>query len=168
MDVMFNQLANLSWAKQWIKMQTGQSELAIAALVGHGAYGQIAKGLAWHHGWPGLAFDSSQFFDSPLSIVENWATGVSEGYGWTADFYSGKSMQVVPDDTTQISESREMPTFGGFFDTSKTEETFCMAVAGCAQTDRLDTLCESLVGKQEFSDMYKQWNRPRANKGNGP
>jgi hypothetical protein len=158
------------WSLQWIENITGTSELEVKAVVGHGSYGLLAKGLGWHNGWPGIAFDSSPFFDSPLSIFETWTPKSSTQSSWTADFYSGRSLQILPEHSTMNSESHIMRNFGGFFffQTPTTEETFCIVAAGCATDDRFDLICNSLLEpKDRFSDMFEKWNRSRASESSG-
>jgi hypothetical protein len=162
MQAILELLQSQAWPLKWMELYTGSQKLEVRAVVGHGSYGLLAKGLAWQKNWPGLAFDSSQYFDSPVSIYESWATDRCEKCGWTTDFYSGLSAQVLPEVTTLVSTSHMMPSLGGYFDTSTTEETFCMTVAGCAVTSRYDLLCETLIGSHErYFEMFKAWNRTR-------
>jgi hypothetical protein len=148
------------WSQKWFKNNTGNSELKVKAVIGHGAYGILAKGFGWENGWPGIAFDSSPFFDSPVSIFANWISENSPNSSWTADFYSGLSAQILPEDPTLISESHIMPKNGNFFHTPAIEKTFCMAAAGCAIDNRFDVICGNLVGSQrQFKAMFESWNR---------
>jgi hypothetical protein len=150
------------WSQKFFAHNTGNSELDVKAVIGHGAYGILAKGFGLEHGWPGIAFDSSQFYNSPVSIYANSISENSPNSSWTADFDSGLSAQIFPEDSTLISESHIMPKNGNFFDTPTVEKTFCMAAAGCVKDNRFDVLCGDLVGSQrQFKAMFESWNRPR-------
>jgi hypothetical protein len=169
--VLFKLLQTQPWAQMWVKNATGMERLEVKAVVGHGCYGLLAKGIALANGWVGLAFDSSQFVDSPVSIFDQWGSGDSQQpgnassvrWGSTKDFYSGTSLQVFPEDTSVKSEPHLMPAFSGWFRTRMTEETFCNAAAGCSTTSRFDRLCEVFLGSaKRFNNMFDGWNRSRA------
>jgi hypothetical protein len=149
------------WVRAWANHSTGTEDIIVKALVGYGCYGLFAKGLAWAYPLTGMAFDSPQFFDSPVETWEVFAEGTPSTAGATKDFSSGSSLLVSSDQPSFISQTYEMPQFWGPFHPRMTEEVFCLVAAGCAVTERYDGLCEQFVGKERFNEMFVKWGRPR-------
>jgi hypothetical protein len=157
-------LQNETWPRAWLQAASGTAELKVTTVVGHGCYGILAKGLAWQNGWAGVAFDSSPFFDSPVSIFQQWiGEGVVSPSGWTLDIYSNGSLQTWPDAASLVSRSDMMPGPRGLFRHPLVEKTFCLVAAGCATTNAYDELCANFLGgMDEYLKLFDAWDRPRA------
>jgi hypothetical protein len=165
LDAMVKRFSDQPWPRRWVASVTGTNKIVTRAVAGHGAYGLLAKGIGWRNGWGGVAFDSSQFFDSPVSIFEGWGHpgDGDQPVGWTLDIHSDSSLTVLAETVSEVSEDRVMPRFGSLFDTPRVERTFCLTAAGCATTHVYDDVCAQFLGSMEaFYKMFDLWGRSGA------
>jgi hypothetical protein len=166
-NVTLTSAANDPWVRKYIENVSNQSDIIMSGIVGHGAYGLLAKSLSGHYSTRGYAFTSLRFANSPVSTFREWDRESNESdEGPIEHFRSSITFQVFTDVTQERSDWHILPTeytgISGFFRTPRAAETFCLVAAGCATTDRYDDLCARLLGSPEgFQEMLCQWNRTR-------
>jgi hypothetical protein len=162
-DAIVTSVRNDRWAQTYLENATGQREIMLSGIAGHGAYGLLAKAISGHYNTRGYSFNSLQFANSPLSVFRAWETPNESLEGAIEHFRSDLTFQVFTDDTRQMSDWHILPFdkngISAFFRTPKTAETFCWVAAGCAITDQYDKLCDSLLNGPKFMDMLEKWNR---------
>jgi hypothetical protein len=170
-DAIIESAANNTCVQQYVETISGQRRMMMSGIVGHGAYGLLAKALSGHYSTRGYAFNSLQFENSPIAILREWERGDNESdEGPIEHFRSGTSFQVFTDQVFKTSDWHILPTnhtgIAGFFETPRVAEMLCLVAAGCATTDQYDNLCGRLLGSAKgFQEMLCLWNRTRRSHG---
>jgi hypothetical protein len=161
----FDMFTEQPWFQRFLFYYTNQTKIQVTAIVGHGCYGTIAKGLAGQYLLPGFAFQSSQFQRSPVSVFQDWDDAVGTNGDWRlADIRSQIPFQVFAPDMAISGLAGQLPDLESgivtYFKTPRALETFCLIVAGCATTSRYDSLCDQLLGSaKRHQDMFQLWGR---------
>jgi hypothetical protein len=151
--------------RTYLKQRNNRSDHSFSGIVGYGAYGLLAKGLSGKKRTRGYSFNSLQFAHSPVSIFRRWDMGENESAeGPIEHFRSEQMLQVFTDDSLPMSDWHIIPTnspfLEHFFQTPRTKEMFCRIVAGCATTNRYDSLCDNLLGStSDRQKMFEDWHR---------
>jgi hypothetical protein len=101
---------NQYWFQQYAVQKTNQTKIEPVVAIGHGAYGILAKGMAANYSYPGFAFQASQFQDSPVSVFQQWETGLDANAAWkVADIRSKRSLQVFSPGSTMAALTDRLP-----------------------------------------------------------
>ena len=56
-----------------------------------------------------------------------------------------------------------LPQWKKIYQVPSAYETLCIIAAGCATDARYDQFCNSVIGKDNFLDLFEIWNRSRSN-----
>lgn len=151
------------WVTAYFNLRANRSNIKITGIIGYGAYGLLAKGLAARMNCHGYAFRSSQLDESLVSVYQGWEKEDQDKMEGRVEHFSSGSSLLFPSTATSTSDFHALPSKPGlktFFHSPRTVETFCLIAAGCATTDKYDYFCERVLGsKKMFDDMFELWGR---------
>jgi hypothetical protein len=145
-----------------------------SVITGNGVYGLLAKGtaLADIELRYGVAFDSSEYSKSPVSVFQAWEQQlVPMAANRIHNYYSGEGM-FVSDESNDVAFLNGLiaseTSFSHFFKLPVVHETFCRIAAGCATDDLYDDICALLLGSGNYTEgsnryraMFRLWGRNR-------
>lgn len=130
--------------------------------VGHSIGGLIAKGIGSKRNVPSVAFECLEYYHSLFHMTINSDTGV----GFSSEklkmmnIYSPTQIFSEVEKTAMINVN--LPKWKEIYQFTNAYETFCMVAAGCATDARYDQFCNAVIGKNNFLNLFRLWNRSRS------
>jgi hypothetical protein len=130
-------------------------------IVGHGANGLLAKALnisMTYDPWR-VSFEAPALEDTPIAALAN-QTSDDTNRSRIFNFYSEGSVYAISDNRALI--NHRIPKYGlASFVPPNPFDAFCFSVAACLNDKRFDLLCENVLGKKNFRDIWEGLGRRR-------
>jgi hypothetical protein len=146
-----------------------RSDLPLTRLklvVGDGAYGLIAKGMAIQANISGVAFNAPQFDSSPIAGLTQWHDGTRRS-AWDTNLtwkilnvVAGSALQFSPETKWVTRTNWIWPQWKRPWQSVGAAETFCATVAACATDNNLTGICTRLIGEDRLKNLFTLWGRP--------
>jgi hypothetical protein len=128
-------------------------------VVGHGANGLLVKALNMTSDPWRVSFEAPLLKDTPVAALANH-TGDEKNRSRVVNFFGDGSIYALPDDTTLI--NYRIPDYRVTKWLPRNPfQTFCFTVAACSNDARFDSLCNDVLGKERFTDIWKSLGRLR-------
>jgi hypothetical protein len=150
----------------WAEL-SNYSYTPLKLVTGDGAYGLLAKAIAIDLNISGVAFNAPKFDASPISFWTRWYDGAatratdSNLTSRILNVFAGNSLQFSEETKWVTRTNWEWPEWKWPWQSVSAAETFCMTVAGCATDDRFVDMCNSIMEKNLFDELFDVWQRPR-------
>jgi len=152
MDISSRVFSESQEIAEQVEGETGEFPL----FVGHMNGGLIAKALSVHNKGQSIAFESQDLGSSLLIArvkTNDWSGNE------ILNIHSDDSFFAFPE--FGLSQNVKLPTYHAFWAFVTPYQTFCVIAAGCADDDRYDHICTTMVGKCEYARYHEVWGRAR-------
>jgi hypothetical protein len=128
-------------------------------IVGHGANGLLVKALKISSDPWRIAFEAPKLEDTPLAALAN-RTNDGTNRSRILNFYGDGSFYSRFDGSALV--NNRIPEYGMTRWVPRNPfQNFCFIVAACTYDDRFDSMCNDVLGKDRFADVWKGLGRPR-------
>jgi hypothetical protein len=128
-------------------------------IVGHGANGLLAKALNISSDPWRISFEAPNLEGTPVAALANHASDEANR-SRIFNFYGDGSFYSLFDESALV--NNRIPDYGmSAWVPRNPFQTFCFSVAACASDDRFDAICNDILGKDRFAEIWKGLGRPR-------
>jgi hypothetical protein len=128
-------------------------------IVGNGADALLVKALKISSDPWRIALEAPNLEDTPLAAVANH-TSDDTNRSRIFNFYGEGSLYNRFDGSALV--NNRIPDYGlTRWVPRNPYQTFCFSVAACTYDNRFDTICNDILGKDRFAEIWKGLGRPR-------